>query len=1042
MIDLLKTDLQKIQEGSTEGTTSWVAPDTAYQSQVSTKPSVPNLIQDDRSAFMVAAGDAISTTKNFLLNQLSLNVNVDPNYNPFEDQQLKGKGLEYLAQYGQSFINSPNTYHTSQLIKRVDESNKNAELFAQNPAAAFAGSIGGSLLDPTNFLLIAGLPVRAGVALSTLARGVEGAGIAAAFTSAQKTYDPTITGEQIAMAGVFGAGLGAMAGLIGGVADTQASSSIKKWLTEGKVTQDKIDTDNLDSVGAARNLGDANNSYAAETNSVFKGLQKVAETYAPSEQMLGMSTPIMREFAQVFGGTNTITIGNLEGVATRDALQYTIEAARNSKLQPHEDAIDKAFMNYNTKGGKLSQTEFEQRSFLKAGGAVDDEIGTEASSAYRKYFDDYAQYNKDNGLLHQDAELEDDWLMHYTDHDKIVEKFDSFKELLFNKIYPRISENPIFYLDDATLKGLNERFGITDDSKSLLNELRNRDPDLLKELIQESAHDEVLKVADDIRNGNQTLYRSPVDSYTSKSLRERTLQLSNDEIAPYLRTDTRDVIRQYTKSIETTKAIRDSIKDFREAYGNPVTETNAMGDPYEEFSNLIKDQYKEKVKFADPETVKALDKEQIKATELIQTQLDLLTGNIYKQDKGMFSDSFRTFSSSVRWWNTMRMGGFFAIASLGDIGSSISNKIVNTLGLREYMSPIIDKMVLMSKNEKAILGAAIDNHLASSRNINYADLYGASEVGVKSKWQVFMDKSRDWFFNITLFNHITGLARSIALKEGINTNLKRIEKLLANKLDPHSYDGIELANFGYGVDNIKEAESVLNQFKKHRTEAESTGGKHYYSNIDKWDDKEASYGFTSKLLKYRNRMVVEPDNGTRPKFFYNSLGGIVGQFKGFMMSSFVKQLLRRAQTANLTTQHSQAVMASFVFQSMLGIMSGYLRDAISGRDIDVSPEKMAFYAFDRGGFFAMFDYANGLLDTHGFGLASALGVNQAKRFGQQGLISGALGPSFGALDQDLLKAIKGIGDGTVNPADLKKVMKLMPLYNLPYWAFITQNIDK
>lgn len=1057
MSDLFKTADQIALEGSLKGGLQWTSPEESLLYNLNTSPLVaPNKDQENiehGSPLWTSFKNSFSVVPDALVNAVYKNFNVDEDYNAFTDPLITRRGPEFVAKHSDIFSGSTSAGYSMSLLERIDNQEKEDKLFAQNPVSSLVGAVAGGLLDPSTLLLFSALPKGLSIAARVASNSAIGAAYSAAYTGAESTFNPNVTSEDIATSALYGAGLGALIGTVGSVleGDVKGIDTLKKWYAGKEVKNDtytpvKVDgeTPSTTSAGAAYDPYDALKTAqydVADTNSMFTAFHKTAAQYAPSERMLRMQSPVMKELAQVLGGTNTLTKGQLAGLASKPFILQNIETNRGNILNPLENNIKTAYAEYKAAAAKKgveidSEYEFGRKSLLIAGKVpfANSELYEKAAGQYRNLLDTYKPILKNEGFINKDAELADDWIMHYIDHDKLADKYSDFKQMFVNKVTPNIRKNIKAYLDEDEINSLNALHG-----KDWILK-----PEIFEKIVAKRSLEEANEIVTDIRDhlDSGSLYNKKTGSFTAKSLRNRTLNLTNEEIAPYLRDDTTEVVRQYVKSIETSRELNKAIHQMKEERGYVFQEGEITGNPYTELEKLIKEDYAALSKKADGDNklMKKIDDERESALKEVNNLLDLYTGNFTKKNTIMDSDSVKTAIAVVKWLNTMRLMGMASIAQLGDMGSAMAFKLINKLSLTEMMRPVLDKIAGFTKEEAARLGLAIDSQLANSRNLSLMDIYG-TDLQVKGKIGKAMDKTRGMMFFAGGMDWMNSTNRTIAAKDAINTHLNWMRSLVDGTLKPGSYEAIELSRFGFGIDNIDDAKKVLKEFDTHKTDVEKWGVKSYYANLDKWSP-DVSYSFQSKLKKYVNKVIVDPDFGSRPNIAYTGIGGMVLQFKGFIMGAFIKQLMPRMQSFNLSSRHAQLALMAFVMHSIYGMMSGYAKDIAMGRELDFSPERMAFYAFDRGGFFPMFDYLNGILDQHGFGLASKLGISRVGRYAQQGALEPLLGPSFGYLNKDVGKGLKGILDGNATNKDVKNVLKLMPLYNFIYWSWLTNNIDK
>lgn len=200
--------------------------------------------------------------------------------------------------------------------------------------------------------------------------------------------------------------------------------------------------------------------------------------------------------------------------------------------------------------------------------------------------------------------------------------------------------------------------------------------------------------------------------------------------------------------------------------------------------------------------------------------------------------------------------------------------------------------------------------------------------------------------------------------------------------------------------------------------------------------------FAAIITREADTGVMSVKAGFVPFALKEGGGKLVGMLKSWMLTSFASTFNRQMQMAK--GLGAEAAMLS-IGRMMVLSMSGSLRYVVGGvianRDLDLSPEKLAFEGFQRGGAFPMLDWLNGFADINGFGLGNALGVYNTKFTGQQSTAAAIAGAPVQRFDT-LMKGVGKLAQGDFGDKDVRRLATLMPLYNLWYMQWLTSQIQK
>ncbi|WP_217632323.1 hypothetical protein, partial [Vibrio parahaemolyticus] len=144
-----------------------------------------------------------------------------------------------------------------------------------------------------------------------------------------------------------------------------------------------------------------------------------------------------------------------------------------------------------------------------------------------------------------------------------------------------------------------------------------------------------------------------------------------------------------------------------------------------------------------------------------------------------------------------------------------------------------------------------------------------------------------------------------------------------------------------------------------------------------WDDRAVREAFQSAVLKDVDSTVVTPGVGDTPLMMSNEVGKMILQFKTFIF----------AQHNRVVASGIQQGDASFYLGAMgtiaLGAMVYVMKQKLSGRDIDYSPNNLVKEGIDRAGMIGwLSEPLNAVENISGgrFGLGAMFGAPPVSRF--------------------------------------------------------------
>ena len=223
-------------------------------------------------------------------------------------------------------------------------------------------------------------------------------------------------------------------------------------------------------------------------------------------------------------------------------------------------------------------------------------------------------------------------------------------------------------------------------------------------------------------------------------------------------------------------------------------------------------------------------------------------------------------------------------------------------------------------------------------------------------------------------------------------------------------------------------------------------------NFEKWDG-ETQQDLRRLLFRESEFNVVAPDKGEMPEIFDNFVGRLFMQYKQFMLTHTLKQLVPASQRL---TKGDMAVLSGMATIGSLAIFSRYVKDVTksfdkdSGFDIDAvnrdwgnkTPADFAAIAVDSGAMASFLPMALSAVDNFfNNELGEAIGMTKRKKRYSPGLgiesNMAAMG-YMGTLGQATWGAARAVGGQQKYTArDLNKVRRTLPMQNTFYlqWLF-------
>jgi len=498
---------------------------------------------------------------------------------------------------------------------------------------------------------------------------------------------------------------------------------------------------------------------------------------------------------------------------------------------------------------------------------------------------------------------------------------------------------------------------------------------------------------------------------TRGPLKERTLNIPDEQIKEFLELDIDLVARQYKRTmaidIELTRAF---------GRADMLDEFDALKADYAKLRESAK-------KKGDTKTLRELDKKERQDIIDLEAVRDRLRGTFRTPDN---PDSFFIRAGRVlRDANFVRMLGGMTLSAIPDMSRLIAVNGLKPVGRSLKALITSPAAVKMSREEAKRAAVGLDMVLNSraSSLAELTDIYasttrferglrglsdGFSKITLMAPWNASMKQ----FSGVITADRI--LAESINLTRGKATK-SAITRLAASGIDK------ELA------------ERIAGQFKKHGDKGDINLSKAHL-----WEDVEAMQAFRAAVLKDVDRAIITPGVAEKPLWTSSETGKLIFQFKTFAAASHAKILVTDLQ------YRDAAALNGFLMAVALGGAAYGAKQLVAGRELSSDPEKLIVESLDRSGAFGYFWDVNNILEkvTRGtVGVNAAIGQAPMSRYATRNVTGALLGPSLGTV-QDLSQVIGAVSTGDLSKSDIRAMRKMLPYQNLFYMRQLLNQLEE
>lgn len=482
--------------------------------------------------------------------------------------------------------------------------------------------------------------------------------------------------------------------------------------------------------------------------------------------------------------------------------------------------------------------------------------------------------------------------------------------------------------------------------------------------------------------------------------KSRSLLIPDERIEDFLESDINHVMESYLRQVgpEIELTAQFGSKDM----GEQIRQVS------EEYTQLIKDA-------KTPKERAKLERQREADLRDIEAMRDRLIGTYGapKDPRSFFVRAGRV----ARNVNFLRLLGGMTISAATDLMRPVMQH-----GLSKSLRP----MGAMLRNMAAVKVATKDlremavglDYVLSTRTKAIADL--TDPYSRRSAFERGLNWGTQKFGNWTLMNQWNSALKSWSGLIVQSRILDNAQLLAAGKEVPQK-EIRKMAQVGIDQSMLRR---IGEQFAKHGEDMDGllTGHSHL------WDDRAVREAFQSAVLKDVDSTVVTPGVGDTPLVMSNEVGKMILQFKTFIFAQHNRVIASGIQQGD----------ASFYLGAMgtiaLGAMVYVMKQKLSGRDIDYSPNNLVKEGIDRAGMIGwLSEPLNAVENISGgrFGLGAMFGAPPVSRFQSRNAIGALLGPTFDMAGDGAVIA-NGVLNGEFDSKQVHAVRKVMPYQNL--WA--------
>lgn len=534
----------------------------------------------------------------------------------------------------------------------------------------------------------------------------------------------------------------------------------------------------------------------------------------------------------------------------------------------------------------------------------------------------------------------------------------------------------------------------------------------LRELVEDITEDEIASVLGAFKRTDhdtaatipRAKHRLSLDDTFAMTLDDgRTMRFDD-----LLNNNARQIVRKYTNDVLGASAMSEIFRVTARQGELPATNWRALID----------------------RTAKSMRESNIPEPEIKRTLKRLDTAIRHIDGRPLTEDSTSAaIARTLRDANTTRLGGRFAIAQVGDLGSAAAHA-----GMRVMLNHI---PTLRSVIRGARTGV-FDNELAGELQRYWA--FGNERLlnTLSARFDFTGDSLTDVPNRV---GRVTKRAADLTIRASglawIDANSRRLAAIgIIEKWSRYASAGrIPSAKrlAGMGLSEA-DAQAIIAQFKQHGRSTRGVLGKRMTAlGIDNWDQGVAAK-FVAAVDKTARRLVQQQDIGQMSQWMTTWWGRSIIQFRGFAIGAYEKHLLYNLHMRDWESAMSLGyglVFGGMSYAAIIVLNSVGRDDREEYLAENLSPARLAAGAWQRSNTSSILPP---FLDT----AATTFGLSPLFSQGRSTGLSNALQENlFGNPTMDLLSSTRALGmlrapfdpNFSVSQADVRAVRNLLPFQN-------------
>lgn len=529
---------------------------------------------------------------------------------------------------------------------------------------------------------------------------------------------------------------------------------------------------------------------------------------------------------------------------------------------------------------------------------------------------------------------------------------------------------------------------------------------------------------------------------------ERTIDVDQDVIAPFLRRDIREIMSKY---MNTRIIDMEIVREFGDIQMNIQFEemdfwyANAIRNA----PNLAKRSAEKAIKRI-PVTKEQLRKQQAADRRDLELTRDILRGMLdIPADPYTVLGRTERLARAAKDINYIRLGGGFALTAVGDIGGAM---LVN--GIRRTM---LDMHQVMANNiGLAIKKTPLDDAEMRALHLDWLDVMNLRGVNLFSTGEYggqgynVLEKglhvgSRK-MAQLSLLSNWTNFAKQIAARGVVRRMIDVAERAEVGKATPD-----ELAVIGNAYMSPHKLQQMLDMKRIHG----GTDGNTSWLGLDKWG-ADAPDGLLELvrdvIIRETDRAVLTPGATDAPIFMHRLGGSLLFQFRRFGMSHTQRLLVPAMQSAKAGDMQ---ILNALAVSSAMGSIVYTLKEVANKREIPTDINRIIQEGVVRSDLWGKLGEVDGWVSatTGGVvGLREFLGPSTSlANSGSSGYLDGIarqLSPATYSTIIEAGRAIQGfggmLGGGLANVSEeniraWRRVAPFNTLFYLDWWFDMLEN---